>query len=77
MPQSPTASTINAVHFRFAPMVGGGSRTHHPVADSDVLTPLPAADGWTSDRGELPLAGYLVQLANWMRDPLVPIPYIK
>ena len=58
-----TVSAINAVHCRLEPMAGGDSQTYYPVSDSGVVSPVPSADGWTPDRGELQFAGYLVRLA--------------
>ena len=58
-----TVTAISAVHCQFAPKEGGDPREYYyPVADTAVLSPIPSADGWTPDRGDLKFTGYLVQL---------------
>jgi hypothetical protein len=57
-----TVSSISAVHCRYALDPGGDSKIRYPVRNSAVLTELPAADGWTPDRGDLQFTGYLVEI---------------
>ncbi|MGC1287738.1 MAG: DUF6578 domain-containing protein [Streptosporangiaceae bacterium] len=59
-----TVSSISAVHCRYAHDPSGDSKILYPVRDSAVLTELPAADGWTPDRGDLQFTGYLVELVS-------------
>jgi hypothetical protein len=59
-----TVSGISAVHCRYAPAPGGDSKVLYPVRDSAVVTEQTRADGWTSDRGDLRFARYLVDLVT-------------
>ncbi|MGS2618595.1 DUF6578 domain-containing protein [Micromonospora sp. LZ34] len=59
-----TVASIDAVHCRYAPLLGSEERGLHPVPGSGTLSTVNSADGWTPDRGDLTFVGYLVRLTG-------------